>query len=527
MGWFSVFIQNFEIGIGDYMANTGILLRKDNKQAFVGEFVPQEGEMVFAHDTFQLGFTLEGETYWQTWDDTLLYTHYLTSGEDLPDPSLGETGDKYIQVIDNNSTIELVEFRKLNGVWEKLIKGASQQFLDDFEVDDHTEDLYPYLGKYSLKMKAGYIPTEDLDIATQNYLNSVGGTGFITTNGLVPFAPGYDPQSDGDIITPNFMLSGDVEIVIPTTMPCVLGGGALWNDAGVIKFSTPCDPTLGLIRYYTTSNVTFNTGVKSPTNGYIDIIGNDFVRPTSGQDSVTKIEVLVFGGRTSWESVARSCYMMTDFVILATDTCIVENFELAWAGCNSLIAFPYFDTSSGTNFSSAWYNCNSMTTFPLIDVSGGTNFDFAWFQCAGLTSFPLVDLSNGTTFLYTWHYCTGLTSFPLIDFSSGIVFEDTWSGCPLTSFPTINVSKGTNFKYAWSYCEELTSFPLLDTSKGTIFRGTWYHCVALTSFPALNVSSGTDFNEAWRSCSLLPHCPGGNEVTIPSGATTTNMCTGI
>ena len=99
----------------------------------------------------------------------------------------------------------------------------------------------------------------------------------------------------------------------------------------------------------------------------------------------------------------------------------------------------------------------------------------------------------------------------------------------ITKIVVKNLSGITSLNNSFTNLWELTEFicPFELTSDITDFEHAWSFCNSLTLFPSIDVSSGTNFRYTWYNCSALPHCPGGNEVTIPAGATTTNMCSGI
>jgi hypothetical protein len=190
--------------------------------------------------------------------------------------------------------------------------------------------------------------------------------------------------------------------IVPTEDSGVLN--SVYFEEGTFKLSGNEDIIpKGHIRYYTDSDLEFNTGIiKSPTNGYIDIIGNDDVFPTQGQSSVTKIEVLAYGERESWYRLGWVCENMTEFIVSATDESKVTDFSSAWDNCHSLTSFPQLDSSKVRNFYYAWAYCPSLTSFPLIDTSSGTSFYYAWYECSSLTSFPQLDVSKGTSFYGGW-----------------------------------------------------------------------------------------------------------------------------
>ena len=253
--------------------------------------------------------------------------------------------------------------------------------------------------------------------------------------------------------------------------------------------------------------------------------GVNFYGSWSYCSSLTSFPALDVSNGADFSSAWNGCSSLTSFPVL--DVSNGTNFYGAWYNCSSLTSFPVLDVSNGTNFDGAWNSCSSLTSFPVLDVSNGTDFYGSWENCSSLTSFPALDVSNGTDFDFAWYGCSSLTSFPVLDVGNGTGFSSAWYGCSsLTSFPVLDVSNGTDFRNAWQDCSSLTSFPALDVSNGTDFRNAWQDCSSLTSFPVLDVSNGAGFSYAWYNCTSLPHCPAGNEITIPSGAITTDMCTG-
>ena len=216
------------------MANTGILLRKDYKVNFTDV---REGELVFAIGTDEVGMLIRGELYWQNWVNITSSSNYLYTGDNLPDNSLGENSDKYIQTKDVGGSIQLIEFIKETGVWRELQNGVITLDWAEVNLEKNIHDeTYPYLGKYTYSMSDGYIPTDNLDIATNGYMGNINiDPNLIRLDGSTPMNSDYIPVLEGDVITPNHLLSGNIEIIVPIVDPDV--EGAVWNDNGILRIS--------------------------------------------------------------------------------------------------------------------------------------------------------------------------------------------------------------------------------------------------------------------------------------------------
>lgn len=215
----------------------GIILRKNLKSNFVGKYSVQEGEIIFASDTNELGIGHNETIVWQSWELTASVLS-LFYGDGLPPDSLGLDGDKYIQKKDNSGTIEIIEFRKFDGSWELTEKGVEDYVWADTNLEPkfHTKNNFPYVGKYGYNMGNGYSPVNDLDVVNKEYLDGVQGVnGVIKLDGTNQMDEGYSPNQDYDVLTQEYMLSGLVDVILPTIEPSI--GGVLWNDNGVMRIS--------------------------------------------------------------------------------------------------------------------------------------------------------------------------------------------------------------------------------------------------------------------------------------------------
>jgi len=516
--------------------NTGVVLKTENKGTFNTELVTLGG-MNFSQDSDELVTNELGE---------LKFRKLIIEGSEneikihgFPQVP-GELGSVYLDL----NTGEHREYY-LGGNWFARFEGYTLDYLDNnFEIRVMPSEADNFvLNNGSSQLDSNYDHSSGDSIVSKTFIDMLDSR-FIKQDGSVGMDVGYSPEKDGDVLTKGSLTSGDLSIRIPSEDPLIKG--VLWNDNGVVRVSSG---PVSIIRYYTTEELHFaeydenfviiNTETVQSNGTYVEYTGNGGFDYNFDASSVTKIEVLNYGNRTSWVLMAYGCFNMTEFVVSATDESKVTNFTYAWHYCDSLTSFPELDVSSGTNFTYAWGNCRSLTSFPELDVSSGTNFSYAWHNCPSLTSFPQLDVSQGTDFSYAWNYCSSLTpfpeldvsqgtnfdrawrncssltSFPQLDVSKGTNFHDAWSSCfSLTSFPELDVSSGTEFNWAWSGCSSLSSFPELDVSSGTNFGGAWYNCSSLTSFPQLDVSSGTLFNWAWRKCSSLSSFP---QLDVSSG----------
>ena len=519
----------------------GIKFRRTIKENFT---IVQPAEIVYAIDTDEWGLGTSTGTVWRT--HILDFENIHLSGNGTPNVQLGKVGFLYV----DKSNSEGIYIKDNNG-WQFKKHPASKTFIDSTFLPttagyDDTSKLFDILAT-QLEIDDNFVPTDPLDIISKKAL--VSELTVLKNDGSTQMVDGYIPDSNQKPVTLK-NLKGEVNMVLPTTEPTEVG--VLWNDNGVpkvlrgpmkveMKVWSPNTPLVssnldvvidngdGSWLVGTDNNITFfyfnsdyeTTKIEVRNLEGITSLDSAFFDMTNLEEFVCPIEATTNITDLSWAWA--NCSSLENFPLIDTSSVIL--FHYTWWTCSSLTSFPILDTSSGTEFIGTWDSCSGLTSFPVIDTSSGTKFGDAWYGCSSLTSFPLLDFSKGHAFYQTWANCNSLTSFPLINVSLGVQFASTWWHCiGLTSFPSLDVSSGTEFDLAWLQCSSLTSFPLLDVSSGTDFGGAWLECSGLTSFPSLDVSSGTDFRSAWRYCSSLPHCPAGNEVTIPAGAATNKMC---
>lgn len=218
------------------MANTGIILRKKNKTYF-DDHPPVQGEMVFSTDTDEIGVLKDGNLFWQPWE-IINSDIPLKSGDQIPNDSNGEDGDKYIYLDDSSSNVVLREYIKESGSWVEIHWGKTLSWiLDTFE-----EDINDFLGQRGdYKMAAGYTPVSPYDVVTKEYLDSKLTSGnFIKLDGSDSMDSGYLATADHDVMTGASFLQDGLTYIVPDTDP--QWEGALWNDNGVLKISTTPRP---------------------------------------------------------------------------------------------------------------------------------------------------------------------------------------------------------------------------------------------------------------------------------------------
>lgn len=217
------------------MANTGILLRKQTKYELTQE-PPISGEIVLASDTNEIGMLLNGEIFWQEWNENFT-PPFLLTGWKLPEDSQFSESDKYIRVWHNGVFPQITEFKKENDKWRELAEGVSENWVvDNIEPNFHNISNFPYLGKYSLTMNPDYTPTEQLDISTLGYVLSKVQGSKIRIDGKNSMDSGYQAVLDGDVVTANNLLSGNLEVIVPNYNHEIIGG--VWNDGGILRISS-------------------------------------------------------------------------------------------------------------------------------------------------------------------------------------------------------------------------------------------------------------------------------------------------
>ena len=426
----------------------------------------------------------------------------IFKGKTPPNVDFGENGNLYIF----ENSYEETKFININGIWKVRYEGYSEEYiLQNFE-----QLVLPNNEETALKTDGSVLIDADYDYSNENapiskkYADDLASKEYIKKDGSNEMEQDYVPSKNGQVWVKENLTDGNLLLVLPEYSLGVSECFYFYNNNGDIVY----EGCLGHIRYFTTQPLTFSDGItRTPTNGYIDIIGDDaiYLDSGAGQENVTKIQVLRYGNRVNWKRLAYYCTNMTEFEVLATDE------------------------SKVTDFTNAWYYCSSLTSFPVLDVSNGTNFFGAWAKCYSLSSFPELDVSSGVYFRWTWYYCTSLTSFPQLDVSNGAVFNDAWNSCSsLTSFPKLNLLEGNEFDSTWYGCSSLVSFPAIEFGGGIYsFSNAWGDCHSMELFePTKEFYESIDFSYAWYNCNKLPHCPGGNEFKIYPGSDTTNMCSG-
>ena len=309
----------------------------------------QVGEVVYAVDTQQWGLCVNNngtlEFLWRTHENE----ENIHSGTVPPTSEVGTKFDYYIDLSTN-------KIYQKDSNWVEIQFPVEEAYFNNFVKN-------PFAPDYSRTIrKDGLIP--------------IDRTRFLETPKTItpknscklPISPdGVEKFCDNSVTDLNGALYINARVLISPLIDLDNAEKAdlIWDNG--LKFAPEI---LGHIRYYTTGDLKFSIlGVKSPTNGYIDIISNDEIYPIYGSNytAVTKIEVLSYGDRTSWEKLAYTCQNLTEFVISATDESKVTTFQNAWYRCTSLTSFPSLDTSSGTNFSFAWYGCSSLPSCPGTD----------------------------------------------------------------------------------------------------------------------------------------------------------------
>jgi len=207
---------------------TGTILRQNTKEYFNSN-PPEEAEIVFATDTDEIGTISEEVLIWQDWDIGG-EIQYAYRGTEVPD-DLGDEKNIFIQITD-----EIRKYIKENDSWTELKFGVDQVWVNEnLEMNFHSVQDFPYLGKYSYQMEQGYFPSDSYDIVTKEYLQNVN-TDLMKLDGSSEFEESYNPSEDGDVVTLGHLLSGDVKFSIPDVEP--LGSefnGALWNNNGVLE----------------------------------------------------------------------------------------------------------------------------------------------------------------------------------------------------------------------------------------------------------------------------------------------------
>lgn len=212
---------------------TGIILRKGTKEYFEAN-LPEEGELVYTTDTNEMGTIKDGSVSWQVWDYDVPH-QTLSSGTGAPSTNDGSVdGDKYIFNEDIGAEIIIREYKKEGGAWVEIIWGEMMDWITEtFDLGENN-----YLGQRAdLHMDVGYVPTEPLDIATKGYFDTeVSAAGGYKLDGTSSMDVGYTAVEDGDVLTKNTLLQGDMNYLVPLGDPN--SSGALYSDNGTLRIST-------------------------------------------------------------------------------------------------------------------------------------------------------------------------------------------------------------------------------------------------------------------------------------------------
>ena len=370
----------------------GIKFRRNTKDS-LGYI--REGEVVYATDAQEWGLGLgNGVTEWRKHE---LAHNYWIDGEGNPAFDIGEIGDYYFDLLTGTF------YRKEDNFgWKTVGFPVSREYIDNTYIrkgeDPSFDDFSVVLRSDGSVSKPVNFVNNEMTVVTKKEADKE--LGFLSTDGGRYFDEDYIGIDDAQVI----VYGQPLYVNFPKQDPFV--EGCVWNDNGTLKISVPP----GHIRYFTTQPLTFSDGItRNPTNGYIDIIGDDeiFLDYYYGQENVTKIQVLRYGNRTSWKQIAFECRNLVEFEVLATDKSYVNNFSDAWNFCSSLTSFPQVDVSNGTDFSYAWSNCSSLTSFPVLDVSNGTNFTSGWYNCNKLPHCPGGNEITIPSGAITTDMCTG------------------------------------------------------------------------------------------------------------------------
>jgi len=363
----------------------GILFKRNLKRLLTA----QAGEIVFAIDTNEWGLGTGNEIIWRKHE---LLPNYVYKDDEDPKPDFGKDSEFFM----NLSSGKL--FKKYSFGWKEFELPIPKEFIDQQYlrvgvVPEPQNTSMIIRNDGSVKTAETYTPYNDKDVVTSGFVEKEIGD-FYKTDGSKKLP--HDLVSNGKQLA---VYKSGMKIALSTENP--YEDGVIWNDNGTLRVSE----NVGIVRYYTTEELGWSDGKSRPvTDGYIDVITNDSVYPTSNRDKVTKGEIIRYGNRTSYNYLFSYCTNMTEFVVSATDESKVTNFYYAWYYCSSLTSFPQLDVSSGANFGSAWYNCSSLTSFPQLDVSSGTDFGWAWGYCHKLPECPLnyLNIPDGA---YTGNAC--------------------------------------------------------------------------------------------------------------------------
>ena len=534
---------------------TAVILRAMPKASFIGDYVPEERELVFATDTNELGSrTLSGDIHWEKWDKVEpTQNHFI--GSVLPLRSFGSDGDRFYNSING------MEYKKEIGEWVYINWGETQEFIEGkYELASNRPFGYSrYLGKYSYEFEDGYLPSQLEHVSNRQYLvESIANLGsFIKQDGSTQFDEGYYPSDAKDPITVEYMLSGDLKYIPPTTNPGLYG--ALWNKNGEVLLSEPEDSHFRIWTQNTNNLriwfshewivndlLTYPAGYNwfSPTNGYVDLIGSTggrFDLHDSGTgNSPVKIEVMKWGKISSFVNSFSYCSILTEFRVLDTEPCLATNCSHMFLGSINLqtidlFEFPHcsdfsfgfrgtkinpvpdFDFSGVSNLESAfeyttaiyWFN-NSHGFLPganlknlfryshirvmgAVDFSGITTMNATFFSTPNLGHSYAYGFQDVLGFYSTWLNSSLQWHFEFDDASSCYGFYNTWENTKLSSFPYVE-----NFGSKVPYWATPTSHADVPYGFAT-FRG----CTQLQTFPDIDLSHFSSLPQFFSGCTKL------------------------
>jgi len=539
-------------------SSTAIILRSGEKSSFVGDNSIRPRELVYATDTQEIGSLKgNGEPNWEKWLKTEpRQNHFI--GTSLPGREFGFDGDRFF----NTNTKE--EYKKESGEWVWIAWGETEAYIDArYEPKNNFPFGYEqYLGKYSYEFEEGYLPQQREQVCNRRYLvESIANLGsFIKQDGSAEFDEGYYPQNPKDLITIEYMLSGDLAYVLPTTNPNIYG--ALWNNNGEVVLSEPESShfriwTDGPISLKLTSGiwtVDENTvyGIETtlyPNNGFVDLTGHtdsqwgikqDFWSSEdqlSYRSHITKIEVFKWGKIQNFKNSFWYLSNLTEFRVLDTNASEARSFEgtfmssglvtideFEFPKCNTcrrmfyytkLTSVPDFDFSNVLDMTECFFRITS--TFSFNNSHGfaqGSDLT-SIFSNSRISYVGVVDFSGVVNLTDAFSYTPNLYYFYGFGFQDVKYLRNAWRDSNLWGhFEIDDLSSAKDLEYAF-YGTRLRSFPLIENFGAQIDMETDVHfngveishmfenCTYLTSFPAIDFSLVSAMSYVFKGCTSL------------------------
>lgn len=191
------------------------------------------------------------------------------------------------------------------------------------------------------------------------------------------------------------------------------------------------------------------------------------------------------------------------------DTSKVNNMNLAFCNCYSLVIIPELDFNSCTTARGTFDGCEGLQKILIKNTGRVQTFSFFCYNCISLKVAPELDTSSATIVDYMFFDCTALEEVPLMDFSNVVDMSSMFYDC--NNITTLggfkNLGKPTGYKrtvYFLEQCPNLTRESLLNVFNNLYDRTSAGYATEFLSIGDINLSKLTDediaiaTNKGWK-----------------------------